>query len=47
VTQTITTADGAKHVVTTMTGWFDTKRNEPCTLSIAADGKQRGSHLLL
>lgn len=41
-TKTVTTTpDGAKRSVTSFAGWFDSTRNEPCSPTLAADGKTR------
>jgi hypothetical protein len=34
-------ADGAQQVTKSFAGWFDTQRNEPCSVTLAADGQQR------
>lgn len=40
-TTTLLGADGTKQESTGFGGWFDAQRNEPCTVSLAADGKMR------
>jgi hypothetical protein len=40
-TTTITTADGALRASTEFAGWFDSERNEPCSPTLASDGKTR------
>jgi hypothetical protein len=40
-TTTSTSADGAQQVTKYFAGWFDTQRNEPCSVMLASDGQQR------
>ncbi len=40
-TTTITGSDGSKQTTRNFAGWFDSQRNEPCSVGVAADGKRR------
>jgi hypothetical protein len=41
ITTVTTTDDGAKLTMKSFGGWFDSMRNEPCSPTLAADGKTR------